>query len=218
MQRFVHIIAISFGLVTAAATACASSLDSLDRFLHSCHSLHAEFTQAVTAPASAGQTAKTKSSSGYFEFSRPGRFRFVYQKPYEQWIVADGQTLWVYDADLNQVSSRPQAQALGATPAALVAGASDRHALEHDFALQALADQDGLQWVLATPKDKEAQLQSVRLGLKVQGAEVGLSEIDILDSFGQRSVLQFSKVLVNTNLAPSVFQFKPPSGATVLAQ
>src|SRR5690606_25610993 len=115
------------------------------------------------------------------------------QKPFEQTIVADGQTLWLYDADLNQVTQRPQAQALGATPAALLTSAPDLKALRAEFTLESAPAQDGLEWVLARPKTKDGQLQSVRVGF--DGEQ--LAALDILDSFGQRSLIRFSSLQAN---------------------
>ncbi|MES2971956.1 MAG: outer membrane lipoprotein chaperone LolA [Pseudomonadota bacterium] len=207
----------SFGaLLLAAALPCAwaGGLDSLEAFMKSTKSGRADFTQVVTAPSKDGQAPRTKTSSGTFEFQRPDRFRFVYKKPFEQSIVADGQTLWMHDVDLNQVTSRKQSQVLGSTPAALIASAPDLRALQGEFNLQAAPDKDGLQWVVATPKGKDAQLQSVRIGLK--GNE--LAALEILDSFGQRSVMSFSKVEVNPALPAATFSFKPPAGADVIRQ
>ena len=174
----------------------------------------ADFTQVVTSPPKDGQVARTKTSSGTFEFQRPGRFKFVYKKPFEQTIVADGQTLWLYDTDLNQVTQRAQSQALGSTPAALLASAPDLSALKADFTLEAAPDQDGLQWVLARPKTKDGQLQSVRVGF----AGEQLAALDILDSFGQRSAIRLTGMQTNPALPPATFQFKPPQGADVVRQ
>lgn len=174
----------------------------------------AEFSQTVTSPPKDGQAARTKTSSGSFEFQRPGRFKFTYKKPFEQTIVADGQTLWLYDVDLNQVTQRSQAQALGSTPAALLASAPDLAALKADFTLENGPDQDGLQWVQATPKAKDGQLKSVRVGF----AGEQLAALDIQDSFGQRSVIRFSALQALPSLPASVFQFKPPAGADVVKQ
>ena len=178
----------------------------------------ADFTQVVTAPAREGQTARSKTSSGTFEFSRPNRFKFIYQKPFEQSIVADGQTLWLYDADLNQVTARKQSAVLGSTPAALIAAAPDLRALQADFTLAAAPEKEGLEWVVATPKAKDGQLQSVRVGFRAGEKPAGLAALEILDSFGQRSVLSFSKVQVNPALAKDAFQFITPKGADVIRQ
>jgi len=197
-----------------ALSAQASGLDSLENFVKSARSGRAEFTQVVTGPARDGQAARSKTSSGTFEFARPNRFRFDYRKPFEQTIVADGQTLWLYDADLRQVTSRKQAQALGSTPAALIASAPDLATLRKDFTLEAAGEKDGIQWVQATPKVKEGQLHSMKAGFR--GNE--LAALEILDSFGQRSVLTFTKMELNASMSPEQFQFKPPQGADVVKQ
>lgn len=192
-------------------------MESLETFVREVKSGRADFTQVVTAPKREGEaTARTKTSSGSFEFVRPNRFRFVYKKPFEQTIVADGQTLWLHDVDLNQVTARKQAQALGSTPAALIASAPDLRALKASFELQTEADRDGLQWVLAKPKAKESSLQSVRVGLRQGARGPELAALEILDSFGQRSVLSFTQVVVNPALPASSFAFKPPAGADVV--
>lgn len=216
------------GVFTAmsALAACANGLESLESFVRTVNTGRADFTQVVTAPAREGQAPRSKTSSGTFEFSRPNRFKFLYKKPFEQSIVADGQTLWLYDADLNQVTARQQSAALGSTPAALIAAAPDLRALQADFTLAAAPEKDGLEWVVATPKAKEGQLQAVRVGFRT-GAKPGekaadkpaeLAALEILDSFGQRSVLSFSKVEVNPALPRDAFQFSPPKGADVIRQ
>ncbi len=197
-------------------SAWADGLESLALFMKSTSSGRADFTQVVTTPAREGQAARSKTSSGSFEFVRPNRFKFVYKKPFEQSLVADGQTLWLYDVDLNQVTARKQSQVLGSTPAALIAAAPDLRALQADFALAAAPDQEGLQWVLATPKAKDGQLQAIRVGFRVGEKTAELAALEILDSFGQRSRLSFSQFEVNPRLAADAFQFKPPKGADVI--
>ena len=209
-------------IATWAHCTCANGLESLETFVKNVSSGRAEFTQVVTSPAKEGQTARSKTSSGTFEFSRPNRFKFNYKKPFEQSIVADGQTLWLYDADLNQVTARKQAAALGSTPAALIAAAPDLRALKLDFNLAAAPEKDGLEWVVATPKAKDGQLQAVRVGFRAdaKAAEkpAELAALEILDSFGQRSVLSFNKVEVNPVLPRDTFQFVTPKGADVIRQ
>ena len=207
-------LAIGLALLLKATLAVAGGLESLDQFVKTVRSGRAEFSQSVTAPPKDGVIARPKISAGSFEFVRPNRFRFVYRKPFEQTIVADGQTLWLYDVDLNQVTARQQAQALSTTPAALIASAADVRALQNDFALADAPARDGLQWALATPKSRDGQLQSVQLGFR--GLE--LVALEILDSFGQRSVLTFSAFQVNSPVEASSFQFKPPAGADLIRQ
>ena len=190
----------------AGAAAHADSVDTLREFVRDAKSGRANFTQTVTSP----DGAKKKTSSGSFEFVRPDRFRFAYSKPFEQLIVADGQKVWLYDPDLNQVSVRKASQALGATPAALLAGDS----LDRDFTLQAQPDKDGLAWAQATPKAKEGPFQFMRVGFR--GKE--LAAVEVVDSFGQRSFLQFSNVASNVQFPAERFKFTPPAGAEVLEQ
>ena len=201
-------------LAACALSARASGLDSLEHFVKSARSGQAEFTQVVTGPAREGQSARSKTSTGTFAFARPNRFRFDYRKPFEQTIVADGQTLWLYDADLKQVTARKQSQVLASTPAALIASAPDLAALRRDFNLEAAGEKNGLQWVQATPKVKEGQLHSVKVGFRGDA----LAALEILDSFGQRSVLTFTRMDLNAAVAPEQFQFKPPPGADVVRQ
>jgi len=172
----------------------------------------------VTPPAKAGQTTvRSKTSTGQFSFVRPTRFRFDYIKPFPQVIVADGQTLWLYDADLEQVTARKQAQALGSTPAALVATAVDLSTLQKEFSLEAQTDADGLQWVQATPKNRESTIQSVRIGLRADGAQVSLGKLEIFDAMGQRSVLSFERFEVNpASLGAAQFNFAVPKGVSVI--
>ena len=204
----------TFLIAACALSAQAGGLERLESFVRTAKSGKADFTQVVTSPAKDGQAPRNKTSSGTFEFSRPGRFKFVYKKPFEQTIVADGQTLWLYDADLNQVTARSQAAVLGSTPAAVIASAPDLRALQADFTLQAAPDKEGLEWVVATPKAKESSLQSVRVGFK--GSALGA--LEILDSFGQQSRMAFGNFTVNTGVDTAAFQFKPPAGADVVRQ
>jgi outer membrane lipoprotein carrier protein len=211
-----------FSIAACALTARADGLESLGLFIRATASGRADFTQVVTSPAREGQAARSRTSSGTFEFVRPSRFRFNYKKPFEQIIVADGQTLWLYDTDLNQVTSRAQSTALGSTPAALIASAPNLQALQADFTLANAPERDGLQWVVATPRARDGQLQSVRVGLRESGQggarTAELAVLEIVDSFGQRSVLTFSRVQVNPAIAAETFRFKPPAGADVIRQ
>lgn len=207
-------ILTALAIAMSASGAWADGLQSLEAFVRDVKSGRADFVQTVTAPSREGQPGRVKTSSGTFEFQRPGKFRFDYRKPFTQTIVADGQTLWLHDADLNQVTQRSQAQALGSTPAALIAAAPDLRMLQADFKLEAAPSRDGLQWVKATPKAKDGQLQGIQVGFQGDA----LAALEILDSFGQRSVLKFSKVEVNPSLGAGTFAFKAPAGADVLKE
>ncbi len=205
--RWMALAAMAAGAVN---TAYADSADTLREFVRDVKSGRANFTQTVTST----DGARKKTSSGQFEFLRPNQFRFAYTKPFEQLIVADGSKVWIYDADLNQASSRRIAQAIGTTPAALLAGAS----LDGEFTLAPVvgkdAAHDGLEWALATPKAKDGPFQSMRVGFR--GKE--LAAVEITDSFGQRSMLQFSGFQPNVPLTPQRFHFTPPAGADVIEQ
>ena len=200
------IVLATLALTAAAGAARADGLDTLREFVRDVKSGRASFTQTV----SSADGVKKRSSGGSFEFARPNRFRFSYAKPFEQLIVSDGQKVWIHDLDLNQVSVRKLTQALGATPAALLAGAS----LDKEFELVAQPSEFGVDWVQATPKQKDGAFQSMRIGFR--GKE--LAAVEILDSFGQRSVLQFSQYAANVALPEQSFRFVPPSGADVIEQ
>jgi outer membrane lipoprotein carrier protein len=190
----------------AAGLAHADAVDTLRDFIRDVKSGRAAFTQTVTST----DGAHRKVSSGEFEFLRPDRFRFAYTKPYEQLIVADGSKVWIYDPDLNQASSRRIAQALGATPAALLAGGS----LDAEFVLAAQPSAGGLDWALATPKVKDGPFQSMRVGFRGRT----LAAVEIVDSFGQHSELAFSRFEPNAAIAVDRFHFTPPAGADVIEQ
>jgi outer membrane lipoprotein carrier protein len=207
-----------FLIAASAQPTGAGGLNGLENFVKNTKSGRASFTQVVTSPAREGQTAKTKTSSGSFEFLRPNRFKFVYTKPFEQSIVSDGQTLWLHDVDLNQVTARKLAQVLNGTPAAVIAAAADLKALQADFTLTPQPDKDGIAWVQATPKTKDGQVQSITVGFRDSGKGSELAALEILDSFGQRSVMTFNNFEVNPALGAAAFQFKPPAGADVIRQ
>jgi outer membrane lipoprotein carrier protein len=203
-------------LSTANAQAQPEPLQLLGDFIRTVQSGRAQFTQTVTSPAREGQSTRSRNSSGVFEFVRPNKFRFSYSKPYVQTLVADGQTLWLHDPDLNQVTARKLSQVLQGTPAAVIASATDLRGLQADFELSAQAPAGGLQWVQATPRSREGQLQSMRIGLRAgpQGAE--LVSLEILDALGQRSLMQFSRFETPLPAGAGPFQFTPPPGSDVI--
>ena len=215
------LLATAFAIIPIAASAQEqgnTALKSLENFVKNTKSGRAAFTQVVTSPAKEGQTPKSKTSSGTFEFLRPNRFKFLYKKPFEQAIVSDGQNLWLHDLDLNQVTVRKLAQVLNGTPAAVIAAAADLKGLQADFTLTSLPEKAGLQWIQAVPKTKEGQLQSITVGVKLTDKGTELAALEILDSFGQLSVMTFNQFEVNPALSASSFQFKPPVGADVSRQ
>jgi outer membrane lipoprotein carrier protein len=193
-------------LLVSSGAVRAGAVETLNEFIRDVKTGQATFSQTVTSP----DGARAKTSSGKFEFSRPNRFRFAYTKPFEQTIVADGNKVWIFDPDLNQVSSRKVATALGGTPAAILAGGT----LDKDFVVTALPDQDGLAWAQATPRAAEGAFQSVRVGFRGKT----LAAVEIVDSFGQRSKLVFSQFEANPALGAERFKFVVPAGADVIEQ
>ena len=226
MNAFAKFIGASCAawLLSAAALAQTTpdALETLSQFLKQTQNGRAQFTQVVSSPAKVDQAPRRKTSSGTFEFQRPQQFRFVYQKPFVQSMVADGQSLWLYDADLNQVTVRKQSQILGQTPAAFIAASGDLKALQAEFTLKAEPDAEGLQWVKATPKQSEGAVQSIRVGLKSAattqsaGNPPVLSVLEIVDGLGQTSRLSFQNFEVNLKLPADTFQFKTPPGVQVI--
>lgn len=190
--------------MAVAGVAHADAVEALRDFAKDVRSGRAEFTQTVTAP----DGKRKKTSSGSFEFQRPNQFRFAYSKPFEQLIVGDGKKVWMYDPDLQQASSRKLDQALGASPAALLAGTN----IERDFELKPQPDSQGMSWVQAVPRQPDAVVQSLRIGFK--GRE--LAAIELLDGFGQRSLIQFSALVPNASVAPERFRFVAPPGTDVI--
>lgn len=184
----------------------AGSIERLKSFMEGSRSAQAEFSQTVMDK----NGKKLQSAAGTMQFVRPGKFRWVYQKPYEQIIVGDGAKFWLYDVDLNQVSVKKLDAALGSSPAALLAGNNE---IERSFSLKDVGNQAGLDWVEAKPKSRETNFEVILLGFDAQGE---LAAMELHDNFGHATVLRFSNLKRNPSLAPSLFRFTPPKGADVL--
>jgi outer membrane lipoprotein carrier protein len=194
--------------VLAASVPVAAAAGAVDAFLGftaSSRSATARFEQQVFDRA--GKVVDR--SSGSFAFSRPGKFRWAYDKPVRSLIVADGTRLWIHDEDLNQVTVKPMDRALTATPAALLAGSGDITAV---FTLRDSAAADGLEWLEATPRESDTGFDRIRIGMK--GRVPGAMELQ--DSLGGRTVLRFTEFRPDARIDPAVFRFTPPAGADVL--
>lgn len=192
-------------MALAASTAFAGALEDFRAFSRDTRSASGDFTQVVV-----DRTGKVlRQSSGTFSLARPGKFRWTYAKPYSQLLVGDGQKVWVYDQDLNQVTIRTMDKALSATPAALLSGSGE---FEKIFTLQELPAADGLAWVGARPKDADSGLESARLGFS--GGL--LSKLEFVDNFGQTTTITVSKLEKNPQLPADAFKFVPPKGADVI--
>ena len=216
LQRRHLLMTIACAMPCASVWAQTDALALLGQFLQQVKSGRAQFSQVVTSVPKNGQPPRTRTSSGVLEFLRPGRFRFAYKKPFEQTLVADGQTLWLYDPDLQQVTARPQTQTLAATPLALITSATQLSGLQADFQLQAETARDGLQWVRATPKRSDGQIRHALAGLRAGDKGPELVVLEVLDALGQRSVLTFNAFEVNPVLKADAFVFNPPAGVDVI--
>jgi len=183
----------------------AATLDRLRMFVRETQTARAQFTQNVVDRN--GRPVQT--ANGEFDLSRPGKFRWSVERPYKQLLVGDGQRVWVYDEDLNQVIVRRIGEALGATPAALLSGNQD---VESAFAWKDLPAADGLDWLGATPLTKEAAFSEIRLGFDANG----LVALEVVDVFGQKSVVRFANFERNPKFSPDLFRFTPPKGADVI--
>lgn len=200
MRRLVAVF-----LFVLPAPVLADSVERFQVFVRTTPSAQASFEQKVYDKAG----KLVQSAAGTFSFQRPGRFRWAYAKPNPQLIVGDGTKVWIWDEDLNQVTVRRLSRAIGTTPAALLAGAAD---VTQAFAMQDLGARDGLEWLEAKPRDKEAGFERIRLGLGTAGVEA----MELVDPFGQTTVLRFSNLARNPKLEPDAFRFTPPKGADVL--
>jgi outer membrane lipoprotein carrier protein len=188
-----------------ALPAHGGGIDRLNEFMSATQSATGEFEQRIY-----GRDGKVvQASRGTLAFFRPGKFRWAYVKPYPQLIVGDGARVWIYDEDLKQVTVRKLDQALGATPAALLAGAND--ALKA-FVLKDDGAKDGLEWVEAIPREKESNFERIRMGFGFSGLE----RMDLTDSFGQTTELRFTGFQRNARVDPGLFRFVPPPGADVI--
>ncbi len=217
MSRRLLLVATLFtALLTTVHCARAGAIDDLHRFLNGTRTLRADFAQTVIARN--GRAAQV--ASGVMMISRPGRFRWQIDQPYSQLLVGDGEKVWMHDPDLRQVTVRKVGAALGGTPAALLAG---DNTIEKNFSLREMNKtdeakpsdaRDGLDWVEATPRMPDSGFEKVRLGF----AAHELKAMELLDSLGQTTTLNFSRVERNPRLPPTLFRFVPPAGADVLGE
>ena len=192
-------------LAPAASGARASSLERFSEFITKTLTARGEFEQKIFDR----NRKLLQESRGVLAFSRPGRFRWNYVKPYAQLIVGDGSRVWIYDEDLKQVTVKKLDQALGSTPAALLAGNNEAM---RAFKLSDRGARDGLEWLEALPRDKEGNFEKIRMGFSSSGLEV----MELVDSFGQTTVLRFASLERNPQLDPGLFRFSPPRGADVI--
>lgn len=195
----------ALSMLLAGASVQAASIEMLKNLLQQTNSGKARFAQIVVDK----NMKELQKATGTMQFVRPGRFRWEYDKPYEQTIVGDGAKLWIYDKDLNQVTVRKLDKALGGSPAALLAGSNE---IEKAYDLTNLGPQEGLDWLEAIPKSKDTSFERIRLGF----GKAGLEAMELRDQFAQTTVIKFANVERNPKIPPDAFRFTPPKGADVI--
>jgi chaperone LolA len=203
VSKFISLILFILPLI-----AHADAVDKLKNFISSTHSGQADFTQDVLDK----EGKKIQAASGNMHFVRPGKFRWAYQKPYEQLIVGDGEKFWLYDTDLNQVTVKKLDAALGSSPAALLSGNNE---IERGFVLKNSDSREGLEWLQATPRTSETSFQQILMAFDAQS---NLVVMELHDAFGHKTVLRFTKMQRNPQLSSRLFKFIPPKGADVLGE
>jgi outer membrane lipoprotein carrier protein len=179
----------------------------LKAFLASSRSLSADFKQVLLNEQ--GQPVKT--SFGVFYLQRPGKFRWDYQKPFSQQIVADKGKVWFYDQDLDQVTVKKLDESLGSTPALLLSG---EVSLEDNFIIEGQGKDGDMQWIKLSPKSEETTFKYILIGL----TKGSLGGMELSDNFGQLTRIYFSDVLINPPLKQNLFQFEVPKGADVFEE
>jgi outer membrane lipoprotein carrier protein len=182
-------------------------VSSLKKFYDETHAVKADFHQIVTDKK--GQ--KIQEVYGAMQLKRPNKFRWDYNKPFEQQIISDGKQVWLYDTELAQVSVRELSKALGSSPAALLAGDDS---LDKNFKLVNAFRKDGLDWVSTNPKDSDTGFNKISLAFKNDV----IQEMDMIDSFGHQTKIVFSNVVQNPVIEPKTFLFQPPKGVDVVGE
>lgn len=209
-RRFISLIAATAFAAGLPVLAQASALDQFKAFVAGTKSAKGEFTQHQVKTMD-GSTKVSNQATGIFYFQRPGKFIWLYQKPYEQLLQADGEKLYIYDKDLNQVTVKTLGNAIGSSPAAILFGSND---LEKNFKLKDAGSKDGLEWLEATPKTRDTSFERIGIGLK-DGVPHAM---ELRDSFGQVSLLTFNRFEKNPPMPADQFKFTPPKGADVFQQ
>ena len=194
-------------LFSIEAVAQAAAIERFKAFAKSTQTARGSFEQKVYDR----DRRLSQESKGSFAFLRPGKFRWVYDKPVDQVIVGDGDRVWIYDRGLAQVTVRKLARALGSTPAALLAGSAD---VEKAFELADAGVKDGLEWLDAKPKDRDSGFEKIRMGFNA----AGLQAMELSDNFGQTTILRFTALEANAKVDAKEFRFEAPKGADVLGE
>lgn len=202
--------ALMLALPLTIHLAHAAALEQFKNFAANTKSAKGEFSQQQVKMVE-GKPKVSKTASGHFMFARPGKFIWTYAKPYEQTLQADGDKLYIYDKDLNQVTIKALGGALGASPAAILFGGGE---LEKNFTLKEVGVKQDLEWLEAIPKAKDSQFEHIGIGMK-DGLPVAL---ELRDSFGQISLVTLKNVEKNPLFKSDQFKFIVPAGADVFRQ
>lgn len=205
MNRFV--LSMLMSCLLFSNVAIADGVASLKDFYNNTNSMRAKFHQEVKD----NKGAKVQEVEGTMQLQRPNKFRWDYNKPYEQQIISDGQQVFLYDTDLEQVTIRNLSQTLGTSPAALLAGGAD---VEKSFALKNAVRKDGLTWVLALPKGEDSGFDRILLGFKGDK----LFRMELYDSFKNVTDITFDSVERNPSLQDATFLFTAPEGVDVVGE
>jgi outer membrane lipoprotein carrier protein len=190
---------------TATHVQASSGIDSLNYFFDQIKSFEAAFGQEVLDET----MDSLDHGKGKVWIKRPGLFRWDYEPPEAQEIVGDGDRVWIYDIELEQVTVRNQQQALGRTPAILLAGSGD---LEQNYTVIDIGTQGRFDWVNLIPLDEESGFTEIRIGFE----DNRLRLMELLDNLGQRTRMSFVDLKENQPISDSIFNFVPPPGVDVI--
>lgn len=210
IKRFIS-VGLAASLLAFSALASATALEQFKTFVATTKAAKGEFTQRQVKTDRQGKMQVSNASEGSFQFARPGRFIWLYQKPYEQLLQADGDQLYIYDADLNQVTIRKLGDALASSPAAILFGSND---IEKNFTMKEGGNREGLDWLQLTPRAKDSPFEQIGIGLRNGTPEA----MELRDSFGQVSLLSFPRFEKNPPISANQFKFETPKGADVFRQ
>ncbi|MGB9989185.1 outer membrane lipoprotein chaperone LolA [Pseudoduganella rhizocola] len=208
MKQWKMMAALAASSLLVSLSVQAAALDQFKTFAAGTKAAKGEFTQKQVKTVD-GASKTSNSASGTFVFSRPGKFIWSYMKPYEQVLQADGEKLYIYDKDLNQVTVKKLGDALGSSPAAILFGSND---LDKNFTLSEAGTRDGMEWLKAVPKTKDSSFEQILIGLRNGQPEA----MELKDNFGATSVLAFQKFEKNPALNAGSFKFVMPKGADVI--
>lgn len=200
-------LALLLALFMPIANGAGSARARLDAFARGLDAVSAQFTQTVHDPSG----REVDGSTGTLALKAPRLFRWQYEQPFPQLIVADGNNVWIYDEDLEQVTVRAQSAAEAQSPLTVL---TDLSLLEREFVVGEGGETDGLAFLMLKPRAEEASFQECRLGFAADGLALML----LIDNLGQRNEIRFSDWKRNPALSADAFTFDPPAGVDVVGE